>query len=226
MRIPRIALGLLIAAMLLSLGCSVFSGDADSLHPTVPPPEQVVFNGIGEFRDFAVLTEKGGVEFSDLLRNKSYDMNGVSGRKDAERVLAAIDALPFPNIDGFVFDSSNLRFDDGSFHVHFKSGADDGRYIAFNIALESSDAEADKRTELRNGGKLADIPSLIGSELNYLIRSSRKDERGINDYCITNIRSHRIDITTNLSEDELLNILENCSFTTMREYAENAAPQA
>lgn len=49
---------MLIAAIMSLTGCSAFSGDADSPHPTVPPPEQVVFNGIGEFRDFAVLTEK------------------------------------------------------------------------------------------------------------------------------------------------------------------------
>ena len=37
--------------------------------------------------------------------------------------------------------------------------------------------------------------------------------------------NRRIGITMNISEVELLNILENCSFTTVREYAEKTAPR-
>lgn len=187
------------------------------------PPEMVFFNSIEEYRKFAASLELSDTELRNFIDSSHYVVNGIQTKEDVKNVLNVMDSMPVPTIDGFDFDSASLRFDIGTFYILYKNNAAQSSYIGFNMSIAKSKGDADLESD-KKLGQLVDIHTPKDSEFNYLVRADKNDIRNVNTYYFTNIRSHRIELITNLSGDDFLDALNNCQFTTMDEYAKKAAP--
>lgn len=179
-------------------------------------PEQVIFMSIEEYRDFAASVDLEDAEFQKFIRSKSYHLNGVSTKADAENVLTVMDSVPTPIIEGFAFWRSNLRFDLDTVVVFFNDG---DHYLGFDFTLTPSDETAeDKAGAFKDGAVIMDASDL--PELKYLVRpNDNRDSSGVNSYYFANIRSHCVRLITNMPEEEFLNKLRGCRYTTFSEYA-------
>ena len=218
---------LLVAAFMLvfALACTkpAESGETsanaqtDAFHEGDEVPEQVDFWGIEEYRDFAASVDLEDAEFQKFIRSKSYHLNGVSTKADAENVLTVMDSVPTPIIEGFAFWRSNLRFDLDTVVVFFNDG---DHYLGFDFTLTPSDETAeDKAGAFKDGAVIMDASDL--PELKYLVRpNDNRDSSGVTSYYFTNIHSHCVRLITNLSEEELITTLRGCRYTTFSEYAE------
>ena len=84
---------------------------APTASPTQPtaasePPQQIVFSSMAAYREFAAAAELDDWAFAEFLRSprNSYEMNGISVKEDAVRVLNTLGSLPMPVLEDFVFD--------------------------------------------------------------------------------------------------------------------------
>lgn len=185
---------------------------------TMAPPFVIEFHGIGEYRDFAASPELDDDDLLEFLGGSSYDMNGVNTRQEVNNVLAAMDSVPMPQIEGFPFWRSSLCFDADYIGLYFRSEEDERHYIGFIASISQSDETAEERAaEAGHGIEEVSVEGL--PELKYLLRAESGDPASPNSYYYTNIRSHRVTIVTDLAEEELLSILQGCRYTVISEYA-------
>lgn len=181
-------------------------------------PEQIIFYGIEEYNAFAASVEFDEPLFQTFIQSKSYDMNGICTKVDAVNALNVLNSMPFPIIEGFYVYMINLRFDTDSFYVFYKSTEDDTLHICFDMRISISDEGANS---IELDSETIEIPIANDSEMRYLIRAKdNKDQFGIDYYYFSNIRSHWVRLITNMSEEQLLDVLQSCRITTIDKYEE------
>lgn len=116
----------------------------------------------------------------------------------------------------------NLRLDSDNIYIRLMSDDEEKLCIGFSIMISCSSEDAESRAEELDRN-IIEIPVDKDSELKYLLRLVMDDDSNPNSYYYTNIRFHRICLTTNLPVEELLNALNGCQYTTIDEYAEKTA---
>lgn len=185
-------------------------------------PEQIFFNSIEEYREFAASLELDDAEFEKFIGSGHYSVNGVYTREDVIKALNALGSVPFPEIDGFVFDGLCMRYDLDTVVFDYVRDGETRQYLCFDINITCSYEDAESFANASNC-ELINIPIGSDSELKYLLWAVKNDDSNPNSYYFTNIRSHSIRLTTNLPVEELLNALNGCQYTTIDEYAEKTA---
>ncbi|MBO4879975.1 MAG: hypothetical protein J5544_06910 [Clostridia bacterium] len=199
---------------------------APTASPTQPtatsvPPQQIVFSSMAAYREFAAAAELDDWAFAEFLRSprNSYEMNGISVKEDAVRVLNTLGSLPTPVLDGFVFDYLVLCYDTDSAFILYKSDDREGLYIGLAIDLTPSNEDAEAVIEAA-GAKLTALPTQNLPELKYLLRADNENDFDQISFYYTNIRSHRVFLRTNASDSFLLKLLSSARYVTIGEYAE------
>ena len=185
-------------------------------------PEQIFFSSIEEYREFAASLELDDAEFEKFIGSGQYSMNGVHTREDVIKVLNALGSVPFPEMGGFTLDWINLRLDSDNINIRLMSDDAEKLCIGFSIMISCSSEDAESRAEELERDVI-EIPVDKDSELKYLLRLVMDDDSNPNSYYYTNIRFHRICLTTNLPVEELLSALNGCQYTTIDEYADKTA---
>ena len=185
-------------------------------------PEQIFFNSIEEYREFAASLELDDAEFEKFIGSGHYSMNGVHTREEVIKALNALGSVPFPEIDGFVFDGLCMRYDLDTVVFDYVRDGETRQYLCFDINITCSDEDAESFANASNC-ELINIPIGSDSELKYLLLAVKNDDSNPNSYYFTNIRSHSIRLITNLPVEELLNVLNGCQYTTIDEYADKTA---
>ena len=183
--------------------------------PTACPPQSIRFYSMAEYREFAAASELDEDEFRRFIEPTGWLMNGVSTTEDAKQALAALDAIPMPAIDGFVFNLLDLCYFYNRIHISFKSDDLEGRYVGFDITLSPNDESAEELLA-RVGPQFALFPEKVSPELDWLVYRPDEPESIL----FTNLRSHRVRISSYMQTQELLDVLSKTRFITVREYAE------
>ena len=191
------------------------------------PPMRPIFHSIEEYLLLASSVDRDDAECEKLYFDNFFG-SGIRTKADAIKTLEIINSMPFPAADGLEIVSVELAYHHDSFDILYGIKGDEEDFVAFDISLTGSDAEAERK-ELAQNYSLVELPDTRSPELKYLARSGSRasavpDSQATIRYFLTNIRSHTIEIQTNLSEKELVDILANCEFTTMDEYAKKAKP--
>ena len=191
------------------------------------PHDRLVLYNVEEYLLLASSVDLDDAECEEFL-SKNFFASGIETKADAIKALEDINSLPFIPIDGFEFKYFEFDYSKNCFFVRFRDKADEARFFGFEVALTSSDSEAERR-ELAQYDSFVELPETRSPELKYLARSWVGETGDPNyPYTIrnftTSIRSHKIKMQTNLSEKEVVDILANCEFTTMDEYAKKAKP--
>ena len=173
---------------------------------------------------FASSIELDDAECEEFLY-KNFFASGIKTKADAIKALEDINALPFIPVDGFEMKCFEFDYSKNLFSVGFLDKADEDRVFGFQVAMTGSDAEAERK-EAEQAGGLIELTDTRSPELIYLSGGALNYPEYPNvSMFFTNIRSHKIRITTNnLSVKEAVDILANCEFTTMDEYAKKANP--
>ena len=197
--------------------------------PTIMPTAAYVENGMPPMRPVFYSIEEylllaSSVDLDDAECEKFYFDNfigsGISTKAEAIKTLEIINALPLPAADGLELIYADLQYWNNTFSILYRVNGEIGRFIAFDIFLTSSDGEA-VRKNAEQANSLVELPEMRSSELRFLVRVTFDPAYP---RFVTNIRSHKIQVDTSLSEKELVDILANCEFTTMDEYAKKANP--
>ena len=191
------------------------------------PHDRLVLYNVEKYLLLASSIELDDAECEEFLY-KNFFASGIETKADAIKALEDINSLPFIPIDGFEFKYFEFDYSKNCFFVRFRDKADEARFFGFEVALTSSDSEAERR-ELAQYDSFVELPETRSSELKYLARSWVGETGDPNyPYTIrnftTSIRSHKIKMQTNLSEKEVVDILANCEIITMDEYAKKANP--
>ena len=199
---------------------------APTASPTQPtatsvPPQQIIFDSMAAYREFAAAAELDDWAFAEFLRSprNNYEMNGISVKEDAVRVLNTLGSLPTPVLEGFVFDYLVLCYDTDSAFILYKSDDREGLYIGIAIDLTPSDEDAEAVIEATEA-KLTALPTENLPELKYLLRAESENDFDPISFYYTNIRSHRVFLRTNASNSFLLKLLSSARYITIGEYAE------
>lgn len=197
--------------------------------PTIMPTAAYVENGMPPMRPVFYSIEEylllaSSVDLDDAECEKFYFDNfigsGISTKAEAIKTLEIINALPLPAADGFELTYADLQYWNNTFSILYRVNGETGRFIAFDISLTESDTEAEYR-DAEQVDSLVELPAMRSSELRFLVRVTFDPAYP---RFVTNIRSHKIQVDTNLSEKEAVDILANCQFTTMDGYAKKANP--
>ena len=175
------------------------------------------FGDIEEYRQFAASLELEGDDFERFIIHGSYSAMKIKTKSDVEAVLNAMNGMPMPLLEGFVFDGASLDLDYGTLSIRCDAGS---KRIFFNMALETVDEETARKADK----KLGTIVELANGE-GYVVSAARQGNNETDDRYTANIRSHKTTLITNLSEEELMSALENCEFITFGEYAERTAEE-
>lgn len=191
------------------------------------PPERPIFYSIEEYLLLASSVGLNDAECEKILYN-NFGNGGIDTKADAIKTLEIINSMPFPVSEGLELISVELRYDYNTFYILYGIEGDENGFLSFHISLTGSDAQADRK-EFEQKYSFVELPEMRNSELKYLARLGAEgtgdpDFPFIVRFLITNVRSHKIEIRTNLSEKGLVDILANCQFLTMDEYAKKAAP--
>ena len=206
--------------------------NSGAANPTVAPTEnqfrygephdRLILRSVEEYFLFASSIELDDAECEEFLY-KNFFASGIKTKADAIKALEDINALPFIPVDGFEMKSFEFDYSKNLFSVGFLDKADEDRVFGFQVAMTGSDAEAERK-EAEQAGGLIELPDTRSPELIYLSGGALNYPEYPNvSMFFTNIRSHKIRITTNnLSVKEAVDILANCEFTTMDEYAKKA----
>ena len=197
--------------------------------PTIMPTAAYVENGMPPMRPVFYSTEEylllaSSVDLDDAECEKFLSDNflgsGISTKAEAVKTMELINSMPFPAADGLEFIYADLQYWNNTFSILYRVNGEIGRFVAFDIFLTSSDGEA-VRKNAEQANSLVELPEMRSSELRFLVRVTFDPAYP---RFVTNIRSHKMQLDTSLSEKELVDILANCEFTTMDEYAKKAAP--
>lgn len=195
--------------------------------PNGDPPERPIFYSIEDYLLLASSVDLNDAECEKILYN-NFGNDGIDTKADAIKTLEIINSMPFPVSEGLELISVELRYDYNTFYILYGIEGDENGFLSFHISLTGSDAQADS-SEFEQKYSFVELPEMRNSELKYLARllaegTGDPDFPFIVRFFITNVRSHKIEIRTNLSEKDLVDILANCQFITMDEYAKKAAP--
>ena len=238
-RIIIIGIAVTLMSTLATLACRkpadvVDTPSLPTANPTVAPTEdhfkygipheRLILRSVEEYLLFASSVELDDAECEEFL-SKNFFASGIKTKADAIKALEDINALPFIPVDGFEMKSFEFDYSKKLFSVGFLDKADEDRVFGFQVAMTGSDAEAERK-EAEQAGGLIELPDTRSPELIYLSGGALNYPEFPNvSMFFTNIRSHKIRITTNnLSVKEAVDILANCEFTTMDEYAKKANP--
>ena len=195
--------------------------------PYGAPPRHPIFYSAEEYLRLSAAIDLDDAECEEFLLNHFID-DGIFRKADAIKTLEIINSMPFPVADRLELISVELAYHHDSFDILYGIKGDEDGYLSFDIALSSSDAEADRK-EAEQKHSLVELPETRSPELKYLARSWVGETGDPNyPYTIrnftTSIRSHKIKMQTNLSEKEVVDILANCEIITMDEFAKKANP--
>ena len=195
--------------------------------PYGAPPRHPIFYSAEEYLRLSAAIDLDDAECEEFLLNHFID-DGIFRKADAIKTLEIINSMPFPVADRLELISVELAYHHDSFDILYGIEGEEDGYLSFDIALTGSDAETDRK-ELEQKYSLVELPETRTPELKFLARLGEAATGDPNfpfivRWLLTNIRSHTIEIQTNLSEKELVDILANCEFTTMDEYAKKAKP--
>ena len=174
------------------------------------------FGEIEKYRQFAASLELEGDDFERFIIHGSYNAHGIKTKADVEEVLNAMNGMPMPLLEGFTFEGASLDLDDGTLMI--RCDARDAKRVFFKMALETCDEEAERIADSKHGS-LVELPGGAG----YIVRAARRGNNETDDRYSANIRSHKTELITNISEAELMSALENCEVITFAEYAERTA---
>ncbi len=195
--------------------------------PNGAPPPRPVFHSIDEYILLAASVDIDDTECEEYFFKNLFG-SGIRTKEDAFKTLELINSLPFPSADGLELEFVELADFRDDFYVAYGIKGDKNSYLSFRMILTGSDAEAD-REELAQNYPLVELPEMCSPELKFLVRGGARasvvpDSKDTILTFFTNIRSHKVTIQTNLSEEKFMNVLANCEFITMDEYAKKAAP--
>ena len=176
------------------------------------------FGDIEEYRQFAASLELEGDDFERFIIHGSYSAMKIKTKGDVEAVLNAMNGMPMPLLEGFDFEYAHVDIDDGTLMIRYDNR--DARRVFFKMAIETCDEEAERKADNKQGS-LVELPGGAG----YIVRAARRGNNETDDRYSANIRSHKTELITNISEVELMSALENCEFITFGEYAERTAEE-
>ena len=197
--------------------------------PTIMPTAAYVENGMPPMRPVFYSTEEylllaSSVDLDDAECEKFLSDiflgSGIRTKADAVKTMELINSMPFPAADGLELIYADLQYWNNTFSILYRVNGEIGRFVAFDIFLTSSDGEAERK-DAEQANSLVELPEMRSSELKFLARVPFDPAYP---RFVTNIRSHKMQLDTSLSEKELVDILANCEFITMDEYAKKAAP--
>ena len=174
------------------------------------------FGNIEEYRRFASSLELEGDDFDRFILRGNYNAHGIKTKADVEEVLNAMNDMPLPLLEGFDFEYASVDLDDGTLMI--RCDTRDARRVFFKMAIETCDEEAARKADSKQGS-LVELPGGAG----YIVRAARRGNNETDDRYSANIRSHKTELITNISEAELMSALENCEVITFAEYAERTA---
>lgn len=191
------------------------------------PPIRPHFENVEEYLRLVSALDLDDAECERILYHYFVD-DGIDTKADAIKTLEIINSLPFPAANGLKLIGVELADYRDEFDILYGVKGTDGGFIGFDISLPSSDAEADRK-DAEQKYSLIELPETRSPDLKYLARvwaapTGDPDYPYIIRKFITNIRSHKVEIQTSLSEEEFLDMLANCEFITMDEYAKRANP--
>ena len=182
----------------------------------------LVISGIEAYHEFVKAAELDDKAFQEYLDSHStYSMNGINAREDAIKAINALNSVPMPEIAGFDLELADLNYAYDNVSFWLKSNGVDGSLLTFDVKLPISDEDAQ---EIKDGydRELVEIPVKDDyPELKYLLRVVLDDKPDSYSYFNTNIHSHRVCFITNMKDDDFLNMLQSCRYTTISDYVQS-----
>ncbi len=187
--------------------------------PNGAPPPRPVFHSIDEYILLAASVDIDDAECEEYFFKNLFG-SGIRTKEDAIKTLELINSLPFPSADGLELKYVDLADFRDDFTVAYGIKGDENAFISFRMTLTGSDAEAERKAA-EQADSLVELPEMCSPELKFLARVTFDPAYP---RFVTNIRSHKVQIDTSLTEEEFMNVLANCEFITMDEYAKRAKP--